>query len=412
MEKIRMSDQDSSLITAAPAAEANAGPSAEWFTAHRTTPEQLENARWVESRNNDIMANRALKQTLDELGPGSYQSYRRQLESLSTEDRLDLIDKSPEELTAHLNTLAEAERTKAKQAEEAEDAARAEREASLERTETPQLREVRHAMKAAYDRVSTLDAQIAELQQLNAMREGIAHPNWDAVDADTWRIAREGKLESFDGEITALISQKQAALAEAALHQGVYHEGARASRLERLDGEIVNLARQSAPIGQIVGNDGKPTQISRADIQALVQLERDQQNFAQQAAETSRRYPDWKDAAHLASRAGVDVTPGQAQFIMTLPNGPDVAYHLAKNLAETRALAQMSNHEAARELIRISHQLAAKSAPTAPQKTNAPKPPSPVGGSSSKAFSVSDESLSADEWFRQRNADLKSRGKY
>jgi hypothetical protein len=41
-----------------------------------------------------------------------------------------------------------------------------------------------------------------------------------------------------------------------------------------------------------------------------------------------------------------------------------------------------------------------------PKKTSAPKPPSPVGGASSRAFDVSDDSLSAEEWMRQRNKQL------
>jgi hypothetical protein len=43
------------------------------------------------------------------------------------------------------------------------------------------------------------------------------------------------------------------------------------------------------------------------------------------------------------------------------------------------------------------------------KKTSAPKPPSPVGGASSRAFDVSDESLSADEWARKRNQDIQKR---
>jgi len=43
------------------------------------------------------------------------------------------------------------------------------------------------------------------------------------------------------------------------------------------------------------------------------------------------------------------------------------------------------------------------------KKTAAPKPPSPVGGASSRAFDVSDESLSADEWFRKRNEQISRR---
>jgi hypothetical protein len=44
-----------------------------------------------------------------------------------------------------------------------------------------------------------------------------------------------------------------------------------------------------------------------------------------------------------------------------------------------------------------------------PKKTSAPKPPSPVGGGSTRAFDVSDESLSPEEWMRKRNSELEKR---
>lgn len=40
------------------------------------------------------------------------------------------------------------------------------------------------------------------------------------------------------------------------------------------------------------------------------------------------------------------------------------------------------------------------------QRTSAPPPPSPVGGSSTRAFDVNDESLSTEDWMRKRNAQL------
>jgi hypothetical protein len=49
-----------------------------------------------------------------------------------------------------------------------------------------------------------------------------------------------------------------------------------------------------------------------------------------------------------------------------------------------------------------------KAAPEA-KKTSAPKPPSPVGGASSRAFDVSDESLSPEEWARKRTKDIQKR---
>jgi hypothetical protein len=44
--------------------------------------------------------------------------------------------------------------------------------------------------------------------------------------------------------------------------------------------------------------------------------------------------------------------------------------------------------------------------PPAKPKTSAPKPPTPVSGTSTGAFDVSDESLSPEEWMRQRNRQL------
>jgi hypothetical protein len=41
--------------------------------------------------------------------------------------------------------------------------------------------------------------------------------------------------------------------------------------------------------------------------------------------------------------------------------------------------------------------------------TKAPKPPSPVGGGSSRAFDVSDESLSPEAWMRKRNQEIQNR---
>ena len=48
---------------------------------------------------------------------------------------------------------------------------------------------------------------------------------------------------------------------------------------------------------------------------------------------------------------------------------------------------------------------------TAPEKkkTQAPPPPVPVGGTSGRGFDVNDDSLSADEWFRKRNAQIEKR---
>jgi hypothetical protein len=60
----------------------------------------------------------------------------------------------------------------------------------------------------------------------------------------------------------------------------------------------------------------------------------------------------------------------------------------------------------------IREELAPKGEKQAPEpkRTSAPKPPSPVSGASSRAFDVSDESLSPEEWMRKRNAQLSRKG--
>ena len=383
-------------ITTAPAEEVvETGPSQEWFEARRTTPEEHASAAWAEQRNRDIDAHKAIKQSLGL----EYDAYRQQLDELSSDERLDLVDKSAEEIAELLDTRTEAGRELKKLEKQAKEQAAE----HFEPIETPHLREVRKAMKTAYKDAASLDERIAELKRLNKMRADPTHEGWDdeGMDADTWRLARERKLDSFDSDIAAAIQEKQARLQEAGLHQAAYHEEARATQPRSMP---------DRPIGQIVGNDGRPMQVTKADIATLVQLERDDQAHKDRALEARKHYPDWEQQARSAVAAGVDVTNQQAAFIKTLPNSADVVYYLTTHHDETRALLRMSSHEATRALINISHKVA-RPAEAAPKKTTAPKPPSPVGGTSRGAFDVNDESGSADDWMRRRNADLRKRGK-
>lgn len=87
-----------------------------------------------------------------------------------------------------------------------------------------------------------------------------------------------------------------------------------------------------------------------------------------------------------------------ADFVKLAKADPDAA---RDKLAVTEYLI--------REELEKGEQPGRQKTPAKPQ-TTAPKPPSPVGGGSSRAFDVSDESLSAEEWARKRTADLNKRG--
>jgi hypothetical protein len=98
---------------------------------------------------------------------------------------------------------------------------------------------------------------------------------------------------------------------------------------------------------------------------------------------------------------------------------PELVYTIGtdqKTMKELERLSRVNPSQAIRYIATLEAgiRLELASEPNAdatpePKKTNAPKPPTPVNGASSRAFDVSDESLSADDWARKRNQQLSSR---
>jgi hypothetical protein len=98
---------------------------------------------------------------------------------------------------------------------------------------------------------------------------------------------------------------------------------------------------------------------------------------------------------------------------------PELIYTIGtdqKTMKELERLSRVNPSQAIRYIATLEAgirlELAAEpnaAATPEPKKTAAPKPPSPVNGASSRAFDVSDESLSPDDWARKRNQQLASR---
>jgi hypothetical protein len=147
--------------------------------------------------------------------------------------------------------------------------------------------------------------------------------------------------------------------------------------------------------------------LTSGDIQLMVQMERDEQAHHQRVTEAQSRYPDWEHA--FRDIGDLPIRNDHMAFVKSFPNSADVAYYLATHPNEAMELVQMPNAEATRTLINISHK--ASPAQQARRATSAPKPPSPVGGASSRTFNVNDDSTSVDDWLRGRHADLKRRGR-
>ena len=95
-----------------------------------------------------------------------------------------------------------------------------------------------------------------------------------------------------------------------------------------------------------------------------------------------------------------------------------LTYYLATHRDEYRRLAELQPAQALKEVLKLEFKLqrekdSAKEKPAQepkPRQTSAPAPPEPVGARvTAKAFDVSDESLSADEWARKRNEQVYKR---
>jgi hypothetical protein len=158
----------------------------------------------------------------------------------------------------------------------------------------------------------------------------------------------------------------------------------------------------------------------------------EQQNQAQKEAlesavnDAKERYEDFDEIKDeflgkvLSDKGQPLIPPPVLSIINDSPLMTDVLYTIGSDAGELDKFVKMARqnpNQAIRYVARVESLIEEEfakqagkgtSSGQAPEKqqTKAPKPPSPVGGSSSRSFDVNDESLSTEEWFRKRNAQL------
>lgn len=153
-----------------------------------------------------------------------------------------------------------------------------------------------------------------------------------------------------------------------------------------------------------------------------------QQRATQLRSEAEETYPDFEAVAApaadkimgLINNPNVD---GMLKRTLLGPDGFHILYALGKDEALIAKFEKLAISDPA-EAIYVWKGLKAEVSKVtatdaddakggkAPEtkKTSAPKPPTPVSGASSRAFDVSDDSLSPEEWARKRNQQLAKRG--
>ena len=125
------------------------------------------------------------------------------------------------------------------------------------------------------------------------------------------------------------------------------------------------------------------------------------ESYTKQTEQARQAYGDFDD---VVQDPDLPISQAMAEAIMRSTNGADVAYYLGKNPDQAARIASLDPFSAAVEIGRI----AATIVRPQPRKTsNAPPPIQPVGA---RATPVTDpDKMSADEWIKWRNGQLKKR---
>ena len=120
---------------------------------------------------------------------------------------------------------------------------------------------------------------------------------------------------------------------------------------------------------------------------------------AELAADFGRRMdaikpPDMDQLMAAAGQEGTDVSPEVADTLMTLDGGPQAVIYLLKHADERQKLARLPSHIAVGYAGHLAAQLAA---PARRQRSSAPAPISPVGGSSTRS-SLAPDTMSYQDY--------------
>lgn len=224
----------------------------------------------------------------------------------------------------------------------------------------------------------------------------------DAGDVDKPKQAEQAPKTFTQAEVDAIV-QRQKLKVERRIHRDVE---------QRLRDQVA----VTPPTRETFATDEDFTQAAidhRAEVKArqLIEqrekqtaAEKQREAFIERAETVQERYPDFKQVTENPS---LPINGAMADFIEDSEHGPDVAYFLGKNPGKAYEISQLSPVRAARELLRIETELAAR--PKA-NPSKAPEPITPVGtrGKASSSSMPSD-SDPIDVWMQKERERVAKR---
>lgn len=141
-----------------------------------------------------------------------------------------------------------------------------------------------------------------------------------------------------------------------------------------------------------------------AEREQAQKAERRAESFLEKADKASERYADFQS---VVSNPSLRINDGMVEFISESDHGADVAYFLGKNPIKAADIASMSPMQAARALLAIESEIAAK--PKA-NPSRAPEPITPIGSrGKSSASSLPSDDDDMDTWAAKERARLAQR---
>lgn len=244
-------------------------------------------------------------------------------------------------------------------------------------------------------------------------------PEATAATEDVETGAQEGQEEGSEEQ------KEQRTFTQEELDKIVQERVAKAERkakrdLEAKQAEVQRPANYAPPTReQFPEGDAGDTAFFNAAVEYtadLKVLQREQQvqevklkTVYQEREESAReKYPDFNEVTQLhPSKGGPAITPLMADVIYKSEFGPEIAYHLAKNVNESHRIYEMDPIDQVREMTKLEVKMAGKS--PAKKTSSAPEPIKPVAGSApvTPKYGVddprSDKTMSHAEWIAQRN---------
>ena len=202
-------------------------------------------------------------------------------------------------------------------------------------------------------------------------------------------------------------------------------------RAKEAEERLAAKAAESAPAEQPAKTDSRPKladyatpeewgealtdwKLEQRDAAARKQSEEDERREVFDAYQTRKEkakaaHEDWDDV--MEEIKNVTIPPAANNAIIESEQGPEIAYYLATHPEAREKLEGMTSAiSIAREIGRIEALVTPKAKDSStPIRTNAPKPITPVGGSTKSTVSIDDPNISQEQYIEARKAMRRGR---